>query len=303
MKERREALHCCALSTLVRSVRSTMLVHEVELSCLLCLVNGFTSTVTRLSCVACRPYHRPCKPALTRVCVPPLPPKTAQAVALTGIGLLYQGSAHRLMTEFLLGEIGTKPLFERGLLHHHNVNTDDTDSYSLCAGIALGMVVLGRGGSFVDLGVADVNIEARLMRYIVGGLEQPSHGHVAGGHGGGSSATGGSHGGPAPTRSRHKEPAGVNISVTAPGATIAMGLMYLRTGNRPVANMLGPPGGCGVIWGGGGRAVFFKWFAVGSGCGVDVGVGVSGVFGCGMVWMLWCFEVLWCGWCFQVLRC
>ena len=32
-----------------------------------------------------------------------------QAAALLGVGLLYMGSAHRLMTEILLAEIGRKP--------------------------------------------------------------------------------------------------------------------------------------------------------------------------------------------------
>ena len=33
----------------------------------------------------------------------------AQAAAVAGIGLLYQGSSHRLMTEFLLNEMGKRP--------------------------------------------------------------------------------------------------------------------------------------------------------------------------------------------------
>ena len=51
---------------------------------------------------------------------PVLPPQLREAIArtrsprvhaaaLTGIGLLYQGMQHRLMAEFLAGEIGRRP--------------------------------------------------------------------------------------------------------------------------------------------------------------------------------------------------
>lgn len=33
----------------------------------------------------------------------------------------------------------------------------------------------------------------------------------------------------------------VNLDVTAPGATLALGLMYLRTGNKAVADWMAPP--------------------------------------------------------------
>lgn len=54
-----------------------------------------------------------------------------QAAAVAGIGLLYQGSAHRLMTEFLIKEI-SQPMKE------HNAN--DKESFALVCGLALGMV-------------------------------------------------------------------------------------------------------------------------------------------------------------------
>ena len=56
-------------------------------------------------------------------------PSLVQTAALLGIGLLYQGSAHRLMTEMLLAEIGRKPTSDRCL---------DREGYSLAAGLALG---------------------------------------------------------------------------------------------------------------------------------------------------------------------
>jgi hypothetical protein len=63
------------------------------------------------------------------------------------------------MADFLLGQIiGTKPV------HIHDnrqqasaVACEEPDAYSLCAGIALGMVTLGRGGTF-----GDMDLEVRL---------------------------------------------------------------------------------------------------------------------------------------------
>lgn len=64
--------------------------------------------------------------------IPPL----VQTAAVIGIGLVYEGSAHRHMAEVLLGEIGRPagPELE---------NATDRESYALSAGVALGMVALG----------------------------------------------------------------------------------------------------------------------------------------------------------------
>jgi anaphase-promoting complex subunit 1 len=161
----------------------------------------------------------------------------AQCVALTSVGLLYQGSSNRRMTEFLLGEVGARTASERSGAHSHS---DDADCHALCAGIGLGMVTLGRGGSFVDMSLADLKIEERLMRYIVGGSGVLLPATVAAAvpppgdepQGSAMKASAGKKGGSV----------GVNISVTAPGAIIALALMYLRTGNHTVASLVAPPG-------------------------------------------------------------
>lgn len=57
---------------------------------------------------------------------------SVQAAAVAGIGLLYQGSAHRLMTEFLLNEIGRQPLKDQ--------NVNDKEGFALVCGLALGVV-------------------------------------------------------------------------------------------------------------------------------------------------------------------
>ena len=60
----------------------------------------------------------------------------AQTAAMAGVGLLYRGTAHRLMVEFLLAEISKRPSSDR---------CDDREAYTLAAGLALGMVTLGKG--------------------------------------------------------------------------------------------------------------------------------------------------------------
>lgn len=39
-----------------------------------------------------------------------------------------------------------------------------------------------------------------------------------------------------------REGSTVNLDVTAPGATIALGLMYLKSGNKALADWMTPPG-------------------------------------------------------------
>lgn len=146
----------------------------------------------------------------------------AHAAAVTGIGLLYQGSSHRLMTEFLLNEMGRRPT--------QDSNTTDREAYALSCGLSLGMVNLAQGDATESLGggnagLADLDIELRLNRYVVGGIdtreERRRHdafdGHFAG-HNDGERC------------SRINEGDTINNDVTAPGATLALGLMYLKSG-------------------------------------------------------------------------
>ena len=148
-----------------------------------------------------------------------------QAAAVSGAGLLYQGSSHRMMTEFLLNEIGKRP--------NSDVNVFDREAYTLSSGIALGMVNLCQGEGFNgefdrsgNAGLADLRIEDRLYRYIVGGIDDvemrrrreeadrlslPS-----------TSASSGNE-----KSSCIYEGDYINTDVTAPGATLALGLIYM----------------------------------------------------------------------------
>lgn len=102
-----------------------------------------------------------------------------QVAALLGLGLLYQGSAHRHIAEVLLSEIGMCA-FDKWLVHFYLVcilgrppgpemeNCVDRESYSLAAGLALGLVVLGQGSGHMA-GLKDLAIPDTLHHYMVGG--------------------------------------------------------------------------------------------------------------------------------------
>ena len=157
-----------------------------------------------------------------------------QTAALVGVGLLYQGSTHRFMSELLLGELGRSPSDE------HCTNRE---GYAWAAGVALGLVCLGRGTS--AQGLADLRLDDKLYAYMMGAPRanlfdstdlDPDVMHD-------------------PDQAmevimRRKEPATtsqcsrilegrlVNVSVTGAGATMALALMYLMTNNESVAARL-----------------------------------------------------------------
>lgn len=87
-----------------------------------------------------------------------------QVGALLGIGLVYEGTGHRHMTEILLAEIGRPPGPEME-------NSVDRESYALAAGLALGLVTLQKGGKQSD--IADLNVPDTLHYYMVGGNKRP----------------------------------------------------------------------------------------------------------------------------------
>jgi len=150
-------------------------------------------------------------------------PATVQTAALMGVGLLYQGTAHRLMTEFLLAEIGRRPSSDRCV---------DRESYSLAAGLSLGLVTLGHGARPGGLsGLADLKLEDRLHRYMVGGLD-PDYPASQANSNSASDAT---------KCSRIREGPYVNVNVTSPGATLALAFIFLKSGNESVAARLSIP--------------------------------------------------------------
>ncbi|KAJ8250814.1 hypothetical protein COCON_G00227360 [Conger conger] len=144
-------------------------------------------------------------------------PHNVQVAAVVGLGLVYQGTGHRHNTEVLLDEIGRPPGPEMEYC-------TDRESYSLAAGLALGMVCLGHGSNLI--GMTDLNVPEQLYQYMVGGHRRT---HLA-----------------AINRYRSpsyqiKEGDTINVDVTGPGATLALAMIYLKTNNRSIADWLQAP--------------------------------------------------------------
>lgn len=104
-------------------------------------------------------------------------------------------------------------------------NSIERESYALTAGLALGLVTLGLGES--PAGLLDLQIPDTLHYYMVGGNKRQLTGSQ---------------------KEKYKLPSfqvregdNVNIDVTAPGATLALGLMFFNTGNLAVAEWMNPP--------------------------------------------------------------
>ncbi|KAJ8248603.1 hypothetical protein GJAV_G00243760 [Gymnothorax javanicus] len=145
-------------------------------------------------------------------------PHNVQVAAVVGVGLVYQGTGHRHNAEVLLDEIGRPPGPEMEYC-------TDRESYSLAAGLALGMVCLGHGSNLI--GMADLNVPEQLYQYMVGGHRRAHLGI---------------------NREKHKSPSyqikegdTINVDVTCPGATLALAMIYLKTNNRSIADWLQAP--------------------------------------------------------------
>lgn len=144
--------------------------------------------------------------------------QNVQVACIMGIGLVYRGTAKRHMAEVLLQEIGRPPGPEME-------NCVERESYALTAGLALGLVTLGQGET--PPGLRDLQLPDTLHYYMIGGKRRTLCGAQ---------------------RDKYKLPSFqvregdvVNIDVTAPGATLALGLMFFATGNAAVANWMRPP--------------------------------------------------------------
>ncbi|CAJ0827221.1 63_t:CDS:10 [Entrophospora sp. SA101] len=188
-----------------------------------------------------------------------LPPKSnylnvsplIQTASLIGIGLLYMGTCNRYNTQIMLSEIGVK-----ALKRSNSSETDYTEGYSLAAGFALGFIALGQGDD--AHGIADLNLSRELRLYITGGASSGANGKGGSGEnngdnyiGGGALATG--LGGKLTATSSSSSTSSTegsnlgstnnvnNINVTSPSATIALGLLYLKTNKLNIANKIPIP--------------------------------------------------------------
>ena len=127
-----------------------------------------------------------------------------QAAALSSIGLLYMGTKNRRMAEVCISQIGRRDLIPPDL------SNDYREACTLSAALAFGMVMLGKGSDVP----ADVSLFERLSELIHG-----------------------THEGQSPMDKAHARTA-FDVHLTSPAASIALGLMYLRTERHDIADTL-----------------------------------------------------------------
>lgn len=201
-------------------------------------------------------------------------PASTQTAALLGLGILYQGTGHRLMTELLLTEITRSPSSDQfmnnsGSSGISTSSIDQLEGYVLAAGLALGLVILGRGQKTSgDPGLADLKLDEKLYKYVVGGAQYFGDTNASGNYlyrgrkwkafGGITEANGNNiasaptiQGTPSDSTAAGKDPKSaqdrqwkgehVNIGVTASGSALALAFMYMKTGNTSIAARLAVP--------------------------------------------------------------
>ncbi|XP_073016150.1 anaphase-promoting complex subunit 1 isoform X1 [Primulina eburnea] len=146
-------------------------------------------------------------------------PTLIQSAALVSVGLLYEGSSHPQTMQILLSEIGRRSGGD---------NVLEREGYAVSAGFSLGIVALGRGDDAI--GSIDTLVD-RLFQYIGGKeLYNDRLQFIT------------------PLADEYNRNAGqitdgnqVNIDVTAPGAMIALALMYLKTESEAIVSRLSIP--------------------------------------------------------------
>ncbi|KAH8830535.1 hypothetical protein DL96DRAFT_1668350 [Flagelloscypha sp. PMI_526] len=124
-----------------------------------------------------------------------------QATGLSGIGLLYLGTKNRRMAEVCLSQICRNDLTQPSLSNEYR------EAYTNSAALAFGMIMVGKGSDVP----ADMHLVSRLTSLV--------------------------HGSALPGQAQRT----FDVNLTSPAATIALGLMYLRTGRADLAGILNLP--------------------------------------------------------------
>lgn len=127
-----------------------------------------------------------------------------QSSALVGLGLIHAGTRHLRMAELALGEIGRRELQGVDRFVEHQ------EAYSFAASMSFALIMLGRGGR--QTSEVDRRLLTKLRRCIVGDSSEG-----------------------------HNPSLAIDTTITAPGATLALGLMYLKTGECDIRDMLEIP--------------------------------------------------------------
>lgn len=126
-----------------------------------------------------------------------------QAAGVAGVGLLYLGTKNRRMAEVCLSQISRKDLVQPDLSNEHR------EAYTYASALAFGMIMLGKG----TIIPVDLDVIKRISILI---------------HGNANATLG-------------RETRSFDINLTSPAASIALGLMYLRSGRQDVADILSIP--------------------------------------------------------------
>lgn len=149
-------------------------------------------------------------------------PEQVQCAAILGIGYLYEGSRHRLMSEFVLSEIGKYPLQPAGGKEKYQVY-----AYSFVCGAAFGLINLSSAStsSHGDSAALDNSSFERLIALLSSGHDWDAP------PGGDTGAEKGA------SRSTNYIPA----SVTAPAAALALGLVYMKSEDASIIDALRLP--------------------------------------------------------------
>ena len=127
-----------------------------------------------------------------------------QSASVFSIGLLYLGSKNRRMAEVCLNQISRFDLVQP------DSTNENREAFTYAAGLGFGMVMLGKGTTIP----ADLNLLKRLSVLIHGDVTMMM--------------------GPSPKEL-------FDINLTSPSASIALGLMYLKTNRKDVADILTIP--------------------------------------------------------------
>ncbi|KAF9929490.1 Anaphase-promoting complex subunit 1 [Linnemannia zychae] len=138
-----------------------------------------------------------------------------KVACVLGIGLLYAETSNRRMAEVMLTEIGST------WGHFMELSSNLQEAHSVAAGFGLGLITLGQGNK--PMGLRDMKIVDVLLSYMPGSADRPHHPQDQG----------------IDDMSGTQRHSGVDLTGT--GATIAMGLMYLKTNNSTIAAKLAVP--------------------------------------------------------------
>lgn len=137
-----------------------------------------------------------------------------QITALLAVGFLFMGSSDRHMAEVMLSQINRPPGPEME-------NCVNRESYSLTAGLSLGMVLLARGHNMFGGMKTGLTFTTQLYSYIKGGANPHAFSQN--------------------NCYQIQEGENINLCMTSPGATLATGLIFFNTCSYSIADWFKPP--------------------------------------------------------------